>query len=59
MMRKDDSFNWLQKRTEEYRFEKSDMRETIEYFDDMEKLGHDSYRQTHLKMVRRSTSFPT
>jgi hypothetical protein len=46
-------------RTEEYRFEKSNMHETIEYFDDMEKLGQHSYRLTHLKMVRRSTSFPT
>jgi hypothetical protein len=39
MMSKDDSIKWLQKRTEEYRSGKSDMRETIEDFDDMEKLG--------------------
>ena len=38
-MNKYDSINWLQRRTEEYRSGKSDMHETIEDFDDMEKLG--------------------
>ena len=39
-MNKEDSIKWLQKRTEEYRSGKNDMHETIEDFDDMEKLGH-------------------
>ena len=38
-MSKDDSIKWLQKCTEEYRSGKSNMHETIEDFDDMEKLG--------------------
>ena len=40
MMNKEDSIKWLQKRTEEYRSEKNDMHETIEEFEDMDKLGH-------------------
>jgi hypothetical protein len=40
MMSKVNSFKWLQKLTEEYRFGKSNMHETIKDFDDMEKLGH-------------------
>ena len=38
-MSKDDSIKWLQRRTEEYRSGKNDMHETIEDFDNMEKLG--------------------
>jgi hypothetical protein len=40
MMNKDDSVKWLQKRTEEYRSKQNDMHETIEDFEDMDKLGH-------------------
>src|SRR3954464_9574183 len=40
MMNKDSSIKWLQQRTKEYHSEKRDMHETIEEFEDMEKLGH-------------------
>ena len=36
---KDDSIKWLQRRTEENRSGKNDMHETIEDFDNMDKLG--------------------
>ena len=39
-MDKNNSFRWIQQRTEEYRSGKNDMHETIEEFEDMEKLGH-------------------
>ena len=39
-MNKEDSIKWLQRRTEEYRSGKNDMREAIEDFGDMDKLGH-------------------
>ena len=39
-MNKEDSIKWLQKRMEEYRSRKNDMHETIEEFEDMDKLGH-------------------
>ena len=38
-MCKQDNIEWLQRRTEKYRYGKSDMHEAIEDFDDMEKLG--------------------
>jgi hypothetical protein len=38
-MNKEDSIKWLQKRTEQYRSGKNDMHETIEDFDDVQKLG--------------------
>ena len=39
MMNKEDSIKWLQKRTEVYRSGNNDMHETIEEFEDMDKLG--------------------
>ena len=39
MMNKEDNIKWLQKRTEEYRSGKNDIHETIEEFEDMDKLG--------------------
>ena len=39
MMNKYDSIELLQRRMEEYRSGKNDMHETIEDFDNMEKLG--------------------
>src|SRR3954471_18546633 len=40
MMNKNSSIKWLHQRTEEYRSGKNDMHETIEEFEDTEKLGH-------------------
>ena len=38
-MNKEDSIKWLQRRTEEYHSGKNDMREAVEDFGDMDKLG--------------------
>jgi len=38
-MNKEDSIKWLQRRTEEYRFGKNNMHETVEDFGEIEKLG--------------------